>query len=319
MKTKFKRVVILMVSMFLSLTAMAQNVVLHPDIVSTSNKAALIHSATLKVLVSMVFVIFVFNILRYYLSEYSPADDTEDEKPKRLVKKGPIVDINKITIDTDGEKYSFLNVLPIMSKEIKDINAVNKRIKKSDMSTIHKARANEIMMLTDKVVDTMRSMHSLGRLTAKDEVMAVSKLSEFKSGLSSLIEKKADHLFSELDNIKMPDTYDKEDELEQLKIQGITLLDAVKKDPVFDTSENRYVLDKVVNERLDEVWQGYIAAKRVYNDGNISGELNPDVVIDDIFSEIRRMYSDMNNDFHVGRQSSTISNLLANKNYFKQR
>ena len=247
--------------------------------------------------------------------------------PKLLdIKYGPPpIELEEFT-PKPVDAYAFLSNLEAIKAEYDSVLDINNRIQISTMSVLQKNRATEMMVLVEEVIDTTRSLYQLNKITDENTHAISDKIKGFKDGMIELIEKQADKLTSKFDNINMPDTYEKEDELERLRSRGAKLLAKIENDSAFDGSEDKFRLGKIVYSRLDELWRGYITAKKDYYEEDNSGSLkvgrstesNPDVIIEKIFADINNIYNGIDTGVNSVKKTAAMNELLSNKNYFEQ-
>lgn len=223
---------------------------------------------------------------------------------------------------------TFLNSYDGIKKNHARIVNLHARIKNSDMSAMLKTRADELKASSDKAIDALRSIDKVAPATDKNVSDANLKLVSVIDALSGVVEQYQEVMSSEFDNIKIPDTYKQQDELEKLRAEGRALLARIQNDSNFDTSEDRFRLDKIVNERLDQVWRDYTAAKRKHYAAPPSNRLlitdqrssqDPDAALDTVFNEIKSIYSDIEIGVRSSQRDTTMKELMVNKNYFENR
>ncbi|MBO6225839.1 MAG: hypothetical protein J6N72_10415, partial [Psychrobacter sp.] len=251
---------------------------------------------------------------------------TDKERFTSLVEDYKKYSLQKLPPPIPVDNYAFLEDLVTIKSEYNGVLDINHRIQASTMSNLQKSRATEMMALVEEVIDTARLLHQLNKITPENTDVITHKINNFKEAMIAFIEKHANKLSSKFDNINMPDTYEKEDELERLRTRGAKLLAKIENDTTFDGSEDKFRLGKIIYNRLDELWHGYITAKKNYyeecNEDLLSiqggSDTNPDVIIDKIFTDINNIYNDIENGVNSVNKKSTMNELLSNKNYFEQ-
>lgn len=226
------------------------------------------------------------------------------------------------------DKYAFLDGYPNVKTAYSQVADLHSRIKNSDMSLILKHRADGLKVTVEKTISTLRSIDKVAPVTENNISNASNKLSDALKALSEIIESYQDAMNVEFDKIKISDTFEQQDELEQLRKEGQSLLNKIKNDASFDISEDKFRLDKIVNERLDQVWRDYTAAKRKYYVPASNEPLlitdqrssqDPDAALNNVFLEIKSIYSDIELGVKTKQKETTMRNLMANKNYFESR
>ncbi len=225
-------------------------------------------------------------------------------------------------------KYAFLIEYPDIKLSYSRVVNLHSRIKNSDMSLMLKHRADGLKATAEKTIDTLRSIHKVAPVAENSISNASGKLSDAIKALSEIIESYQDAMNVEFDKIKISDTFQQQDELEHLRKEGLLLLDKIKNDASFDISEDKFRLDKIVNERLDQVWRDYTAAKLKYyapapNEALLitdqRSSQDPDAALNNVFLEIKSIYSDIELGVKTKQKEMTMTNLMANKNYFESR
>lgn len=226
------------------------------------------------------------------------------------------------------KNYAFLVEYPDIKRSYAKVVSLHARIKNSDMSLMLKHRADGLKSTAEKTIDTLRSIHKVTPVAENSISNASGKLSDVTKALSEIIESYQEAMNVEFDKIKISDTFEQQDELEQLRKEGLLLLDKIKNDASFDISEDKFRLDKIVHERLDQVWRDYTAAKRKYyapapNEALLIADQrssqDPDAALNNVFLEIRSIYSDIELGVKTKQKEMTMRDLMANKNYFESR
>lgn len=301
--------------------------------------------APLFLAIAMIHIVHYFYIgrrqkIQSYSSDNIPAATSIDRtvanrKPNRASQLAPpsFVD-NEDLSDSLADKesplgrYAFLDEYKDVKRQYARVINLYARVKNSDMSLMLKQRADGLKATAEKTLDTLRSICKLGPATPQNLMDANSKLSDVISALDDMIKGYQDDMAAEFDNIKISDTYKQQDELEKLRKEGQMLLSKIKNDSNFDISEDKFRLDKIVNERLDQVWRDYTTAKRKYYAPAPSGtllvtdqrsSLDPDAALNNVFMEIKSIYSDIELGVKTQQKETSMRDLLANKNYFENR
>lgn len=250
--------------------------------------------------------------------------------PMRVEEDGEVGD-TAVPMDKSAvfqDEYAFLDEYPDVKLPYSLVVDLHARIKDSDMSLVLKHRADSLKITAEKTIDTLRSIHKVAPVAENNISNASSKLSSALKALSDIVESYQDAMNVEFDKIKISDTFEQQDELEQLRREGQALLNKINNDASFDISEDKFRLNKIVNERLDQVWRDYTAAKRKYYAPAPNETLlitdqrssqDPDAALNNVFSEIKSIYSDIELGVKTKQKEITMTNLLANKNYFESR
>lgn len=221
----------------------------------------------------------------------------------------------------------FLKDYPTLKQEREAIKDMVGRIKQSKMTNIQKQRATTLLDLSEETIQTLRELHQLGKVSSSNKLMVASKLSEVKAGLMAMVDSHTSMLASGFADIKIPDTFQKQERLEQLRIEGKRLLAKIESDPNFDSHEDKFRLGVIVEKRLDEVWDQYAAAKSSYFDDNQEGVFTitnsktttPDTIIDMIFDDIAGIYHDIGSGAKSTKKAHDLGDLLTSKSYFERR
>lgn len=226
------------------------------------------------------------------------------------------------------DNYAFLDKYTDIKNSYLRVSNLYARIRNSDMSQMLKTRADELKASSERTIDTLRSLDKVAPATEKSVSEAQSKLSAVIESLSGVIESYQSVMNAEFDSIKIPDTYEQQDELEKLRAEGKVLLARIQADSNFDVSEDKFRLDKIVNERLDQVWLDYTSAKSKYYKAASPKTLlitdqrasqDPDAALINVFTEIKSIYNDIEFTINSKQRDSAMSDLAANKNYFENR
>lgn len=276
----------------------------------------------LKFLSKACLVLFEHGFSGFFYGKKAAPKVIEPEPVKSLIAR----DIDAYSRIVNGGN-NFLKDYPSVMQEELAIKELAKRVQKSNMTVIQKERASTLSNLSDQTVDTLRELHQLGKVSTENKSLAAMKLSEVKDGLLSLVNSHSSLVASGFGNIKIPDTFQKQERLEQLRIEGKQLLVKIDSDPTFDNDENKFRLKIIVDKRLDEVWDQYVAAKSSYFDDNQEGifkidnakTTTPDTIIDMIFSDIQEIYKDISAGVKSTKKTSDLGDLLASKGYFERR
>lgn len=251
-----------------------------------------------------------------------------EEKAKKSVTESKAIDGRHIAefYKTFGGN-DFLKDYPAILQERKAVNELTTRIKQSKMTTSQKERAAELESLSDKTIETLRELHQLGKVSGENKSMAAIKLGEVKAGLTMLVNNHSNMVASGFSDIKIPDTFQKQEQLELLRIEGKRLLARIENDPNFDSVEDKFRLAVIVEKRLDEVWTDYVTAKTSFFDDNEEGIFTinkskgttPDTIIDMIFDDISNIYQDISVGAKNTKKTNDLGDLLTSKRYFERR
>lgn len=235
---------------------------------------------------------------------------------RRQIETVPIKDPDNFLNDYKEIKISYL-----------DIKSLDKSIQASDMTKLQKGRGTELTNIANLTIDKMRSLHILGKVSPENVMKAYQKLDEVKAKMLEIIDGQTMLIASGFDEIKIPDTYARQEKLEQLRGRGKNLLNRIDDDEDFDGTETKTILSIIVNKRIDEAWDEYLAAKNSYINDNEEGvftlhnskETTPEMIIDEIFNEIELRYDKIEAGLSSLKQNIAMTELMATKAYFERR
>lgn len=247
-----------------------------------------------------------------------------DNKPKPTINSGHIAGFSKLS---GTHNYDFLKDYPAILQDRAGMKEIIKRINKSQMTDNQKQRAAELDEMADKTIETLRELHQIGRVSQDNISIAASKLSDIQAGLLMLVNNYTNAVASGFDDIEIPITFQKQEKLELLRIKGKQLLAKIEDDSNFDSVEDKFRLNVIVNKRLDEVWSEYVAAKTSFFADNQEGTFTvnksstttPDTIIDMIFDDISSIYEDISMGVNNSKKANALGDLLASKSYFERR
>ena len=234
--------------------------------------------------------------------------------------------MKKIVSGIKANEFIFLREYPVIEENRRAIKDVVKRIRSSNMSAVQKEASESLLHVQEQTINSFRELHQIDAITKEAERLVVKKLDEVKARLFDLVNKHGLTLTTGITDIKIPDTYAKQDELEVLRRKGRLLLDNIKDNVDYRNSEDVFRLTTIVEKRLDEVWSDYLSAKSSYyiaEDSvpfiNKSQNKSPDEILDNIFNEITSIYDQIAAGNKSSKKRSDMAVLAATHNYFEQR
>lgn len=244
------------------------------------------------------------------------------------------------TIDIDSGKYDFLKDHKATREAYIRVNKQAEVLQRSLLGERDKERAVELNKLAGKVVFSLKNLNDIGSLNIdlagntynadnpSPAMKAQGKMQEILGQMDALTYKQADRIGSSIDDLLMPASYELEDEFEKLKIDGSALLSIIKYKDTAVSKESEFVLRKVVETRLDEMWEEYSRGKNAFTSKALSSEISlskpsdtqtPDDIIKEVFVLVRGMYADIEKSIRTSKEDTAIRDLLATKDYFVQR
>ena len=250
--------------------------------------------------------------------------------------------INKIpnTIDTESQGYEFLRGHKKVQDAYLKVSKQAALMQGSLLSERDKERAAELNLVAGKVLFSLKTLNDIGGLNIdlnsdkyddnnpSPAMKAQKKMQEVLEQMNALAYKQADRIGSSIDSLTLPESHELQDEFEQLKIDGSALLSIIKYKDTAVSKESEFVLRKVVDTRLDEMWEEYSRGKSAFTPKETDGKLDlsksnqgqtPDEIIREVFSLVRDMYADIENSIKTSKEETAIRDLLATKDYFIQR
>lgn len=246
----------------------------------------------------------------------------------------------KQAVNLKDDDYKFLEGHQAVREIYLKIATNADRISKSLLGARDKERAKILLDLANQILVSLKNLNDIGGLytdlnsekyneqNPSPVMKARTKIQEIQEQMDSLINKEAEKIGSQIDDLTLPVMHDLQDEFEQLKSDGIALLALVKHKDTAVSEESEFVLRKVVETRLDEMWEEYTKSKSVYVTkealGNLelskgSREQSPDEIVEELFGIVRSMYAEIEESIKTSNEKSAISDLLATKDYFLKR
>ena len=243
-------------------------------------------------------------------------------------------------INLKNDDYKFLDGHQIIRETYLKIASKADRISKSLLGTRDKERSNKLLDLANQILASLKNLNDIGGFyedlnsgkyneqNPSPAVKARIKIQEIEEQMDSLIDKEAEKIGNQIDDLTLPEMHDLQDDFEQLKIDGIALLALVQYKDTAVSEESEFVLRKVVETRLDEMWEEYTKSKSVYvaKDSlgtleldKINSEQTPDEIVTELFGMVRNMYDEIEESIRTSNEKSSISDLLATKDYFLKR
>lgn len=283
----------------------------------------IIASTLFVTVIAMSFTIAILREAYKAISNEKVAKKLEN-KPKPTINSRHIAGFSKLS---STHNYDFLKDYPAILQDRESMKEIVKRINKSQMTDNQKQRAAEFDEMVDKTIETLRELHQIGRVSQDNISIAASKLNDIQAGLLMLVNNHTNAVASGFDDIEIPITFQKQEKLELLRIKGKQLLAKIEDDSNFDSVEDKFRLNVIVNKRLDEVWSEYVAAKTSFFADNQEGTFTvnksstttPDTIIDMIFDDISSIYEDISMGVNSSKKANALGDLLASKSYFERR
>jgi hypothetical protein len=242
--------------------------------------------------------------------------------------------------------YPVLKIKKGIAKHYAQINDLSSTIEHSLLNEKGIKRAADLNELANRVLASLQSLYELGQIDSfvilepdangNKEIASYThadraeiKLSEINDALRAIVIEEATKISNDIDSIALPKQGVLFVELEKLKNEGERLLKIVKSQNTSVSSESIFVLEKITEERLDDLWDDYNNAKesmfeKSYDPLNLTGSTvrtsqNPDDIISEVFGDIRAIYKEVENSIRTSKESTAINKLLITKNYFNKR
>lgn len=339
MKTETTKLVSAMsIALIMPITSIASSV-LDPESIESLN------ADLWSVIVPLGGVIFAANILLFAYrkikedsySSYTPTSsyrNTIDKEEERLV--------------TRNRDYDFIKKYSVIDTNYSSIKDFYNRVQNSNASEIEKKHADKLKNLAHKVLDGLNELNMLGKLDGYETVIingetrylkhtdkAIENLRKLKNGIFSIIQDQAKLVNETLDNITLPDAkiYEMQIEFVRLKNRGKNILGRLALQDDLAMSEDKLLLHKIVDTYLDDLSAelGNLQGNKASLDTSSEGLLNlyqlnrghSDSVIentvDDIVTDIKKIYDNIENNLSAGKRSQSINNLLIASRYYASR
>lgn len=298
------------------------------------------------VLVPLGGVIFAANILLFAYrkfkedsySSYTPTSSYRNTIDKKEEER-PV---------TKNREYDFIKKYSVIDTNYSSIKDFCNKVQNSNASEIEKKHADKLKGLAHKVLDGLNELNMLGKLDGYETVIingetrylkhtdkAVENLRKLKNGIFSIIQDQAKLVNESLNSITLPDAkiYEMQIEFVRLKNRGKNILGRLDLQDDLAMSEDKLLLHKIVNTYLDDLsaeldnLQGNKASLDTSSQGLLNlYQLNrghSDSVIentvDDIVTDIKKIYDDIENSLSAGKRSQSINNLLIASRYYANR
>lgn len=230
-----------------------------------------------------------------------------------------------------------------IAKYYAKINDLESSIQKTFNDQADKDRAKLLKGLCNKVLENLQALDDIGQIDNailveredgrnewsehSNSDKAEAKLIEIYTALYSMVTDRAAILRNEIESIELPKTDPVKDELDALRFKGSLLLDTIRTTATSVNTESVFVLEKIISERLDEIWQEYKKAKEAYFEKDsdaldlsvLSATMKTDDIIKEVLSDIKAIYKDIDTSIKTSTEASAINNLLITKKYFNNR
>lgn len=211
----------------------------------------------------------------------------------------------------------------------------------SSMSKRDKERSANLRVLAQTVLENLVIIESLGQINTQEIIglggsqvygekthkeKAEAKIKEIELAMFVLMSEHATKISNDIDDIKIPDSYDLEDRLEAVRFEGERLIGVLEGGDTSVSTESEFVLKKVVNERIDELWEGYKQAKESFFEKEVGifdlgakNKVNPDLVIKEALTDIEAIFKEVDISIKTSRENKAIDSLMVTKKYFNNR
>lgn len=250
-----------------------------------------------------------------------------------------------VTVEADDDlasaKALLLKKHAQLGKSYSRISDSNEKAQKSGMSQKDKERSASLYVLARNVLDHLIIIESLGQLNTQEilgtgsnqvygekthKEKGEAKLKEIELAMFIVMSEHASKISSSIDEIKLPESYEIEDRLEAVRSEGERLLAILDSSDTPVSSESEFVLRKVVGERIDELWEGYIQAKESYFEKQVelldlgsTKKINPDLAIKEALTDIEAIFKEVDTSIKTSRENKAIDGLMITKSYFNNR
>lgn len=223
---------------------------------------------------------------------------------------------------------SFLSEHKELKRTYGDISDCYARYSATDLDERQSKHADGLMAVSNEVIKQLKVSYELngGELNKLVPYIipadrALIKLRTVHTELSQAIRRKSLQIASELEKIELPEYLVLENTLDELIARSTRLLKKLKADPLYESSEEKTILSKIVSHRLNELWLTYTNAKAEGSTDNGSSERaqHPDQVLSEIFVEIDGFLDRLEGGVNDYQKTQAMNNLLTDKRYFKDR
>lgn len=249
---------------------------------------------------------------------------------------------NTSTVGEDTTKNKGVLKLYIeLENSYNRIQDTNEKAQKSNMSQKNKDYSNSLVKLSNEVLDKLQSISDLGQANAQEIIekdgvkvygekthkeKAEDKITEIEMALFILMSEHATNISNDIKSIKLPVSYEIENYLEEVRSEGERLLSLTNNSLTAISTEDEFVLEKIVNERLDELWNSYKHAKESYFERNAEAldlpektKVNPDNTIKEALANIQTIFKAIDTSIKSDNEGAAYDDLLITKRYFDTR
>lgn len=232
-------------------------------------------------------------------------------------------------------KYNQLNL------SYTSVNEGNKKAQTTTMTQKDKQRSAQLLDLAQAVLNNLAIIESLGQTNTQEIIevdntkmygekthkdKAEAKMKEIELAMFVLMSEHATNISRDIDNITLPESYEIEDRVEAVRAEGERLLALIKERDTPISTESEFVLDKIVNQRINELWSDYTDAKESFFDEEVgmldlstAKKENPDLAIKEALTDIEAIFKEVNTSIQTSKEARAINRLMITKNYFNNR
>ena len=265
------------------------------------------------------------------------------KNPLPAVESRPMFDVAEVRkeLKKAEEEYSLLKKHKSFGEVYHRIENSNEKAQASTMSDKDKARSNNLWELAQAVLENLKVLDSLGQVNSQEVIekdgvrqwgekthkeKAQAKIQEIELAMFALMSQHATKISNKIERIEIPKLYELEDLLETSRKEGERLLAIIQSQKTPISHESEFVLSKIVNERIDELWEDYKRAKESYFEKEVkelelgsTNKINPDIVLKEALDDIGAIFKEVEVSIKSSREKKAIDSLMITKEYFNNR
>lgn len=288
----------------------------------------------------------IFKIVNKWFNDVKRMIVSEFGSEVLAIENVPMVEIKSSVTDEENggmasAKTKLLKKCANIGSSYSCISNSDEKAQKSSMSQKDKERSASLHVLAQNVLDHLVVIESLGQLNTQEifgtggsqvygdrthKEKGEAKLKEIELAMFIIMSEHATKISNSIDEIKLPESYEIEDRLETVRSEGKRLLAILDSIDTPVSSESEFVLRKIVSERIDELWEGYIQAKESYFEKQFdalelrtSKKANPDLAIKEALTDIEAIFKEVDTSIKTSRENKAIDRLMITKKYFNNR
>lgn len=214
--------------------------------------------------------------------------------------------------------FDFMYLHYDIGKLYEAIKTKYRHIKSSSATPANKAKAEVFMLVAGKALDKLRATSEVTLdSTYTDSEITSAKLNEAKIGLLKIINDDSNRLGYSATDIVLPDSYDLQERLDNLRIIATDILYEDAADGKHTMTETATRPANRYNAALTNFHKDYLDVK----DSNVDNDIDTvfiDVALAAIFDDISEFLFRMDAGEADTNNSLIVTEILGNENFFKQ-